>query len=162
MPWGSSCCDCLGLRTETGDSDEGSAGGCRAGVTAIMVEATGARAAAVGVGAAVMVRAAAVVEAAAVEGATVVEEAVRATFIGARIAVLVGGGAALGVAAAVEAASVNDANLLRMVVAGHLEGLQTATSVRKRLCNAFLQLESWKIHVYTLTRRSRASRWFLL
>ena len=41
-----------------------------------MVEATGARAAAVGVGAAVMVRAAAVVEAAAVEGATVVEEAV--------------------------------------------------------------------------------------
>ena len=126
-----------------------------------MVEATGARAAAVGVGAAVMVRAAAVVEAAAVEGATVVEEAVRAP-LGARIAVLVGGGAALGVAAAVEAASVNDANLLRMVVAGHLEGLQTATSVRKRLCNAFLQLESWKIHVYTLTRRSRASRWFLL
>ena len=56
-----------------------------------MVEATGARAAAVGVGAAVMVRAAAVVEAAAVEGATVVEEAVGAT-VGARIAVLVGGG----------------------------------------------------------------------
>ena len=60
-------------------------------VTAIMVEATGARAAAVGVGPAVMVRATAVVEAAAVEGATVVEEAVGAT-VGARIAVLVGGG----------------------------------------------------------------------
>ena len=55
MPWGSSCCDCLELRTETGNSDEGSAGGCTAGVTAIMVEATGARAAAVGVEAAVVI-----------------------------------------------------------------------------------------------------------
>ena len=76
-----------------------------------MVEATGetgARTAAVGVGAAVMVWAAAVVETAAVEGATVVEEAVGAR-VGARVAVLVGGGAALDVAAAAEAAAVNEA-----------------------------------------------------